>query len=157
MTSIVSGALVGATPMSERAARALRRGEKAKIEAHLYLYGESAYRSLRRKRLPACRRDTRAPERPSSRLRCDGETVVSTVSNPLSDAPAAFLDERGRRYMPVCLVATVDGRARYAGIAVLVDPEKHGYQTDVSLASALGAHLIDIGDSLGVAADDGPE
>jgi len=39
-------------------------------------------------------------------------------------------------------------------VAVLVDPEDHDYQADAGLATALGAHFIDVGDTVGVAADD---
>jgi tetratricopeptide (TPR) repeat protein len=160
LTSIVSSALEGAQPVRERAERALRLlcGEKARFEAHLYLYGESGLS------LVASREAAFAPEGLRQHLSdylfrelhaCDGETIVSTdLTNPLSGAPAAFLDERGRRYAPICLVATIAGRARYAGVAVLVDPEHHDHQMAMNLASALGAHLMDIGDAVGIAADD---
>jgi serine/threonine-protein kinase len=159
-TSIVSSAFAGVDKMHERAARALRLlcGGKAELEAHLYLCADTGLS------LVASQGAAGAPEGLREHLSdylfrelhaCDGETVVSSnLTNPLSDAPAAFLDERGRRYTPICLVAALDAKARYAGVAVLVDPEDHDYQADAGLASALGAHFIDVGDTLGVAADD---
>jgi hypothetical protein len=163
LTSIVSRALEGAEPAGERAARALRLlcGEKATLEAHLFLYGGTGLSLVASQGSAGVPRGLR--EHLSDYLfrelhACDGETAVSVdLTNPLSGAPVAFCDERGRRYTPICLVATVDGKARYAGVAVLVDPENHGHQTDVGLASALGAHFIDVGDTLGVAVEGGPE
>ena len=92
----------------------------------------------------------------SRELRAGGDetAIVSDPAELSLAAPAAFLDEKGRRYAPVWLAATVDGITRYAGVAVVVDAGPHGHRIDAGLASALGAHLMEVGDTAGIAADD---
>ncbi|HEX4336156.1 MAG TPA: serine/threonine-protein kinase [Polyangiaceae bacterium] len=156
ITSIVSRTLEGAEPLGERASRALRLlcGDKASVEAHLYLCGDTGL-SL------AASQNTAAPpeglrdhlnEYLARELRDDDDetAMVSELPDPFVTASAAFRDPKGRRYCPVCLVASVEGTTRYAGIAVMVAPEASAHQIDATIASAVAAHLIDVGDAAGI-------
>ncbi len=158
VSTIVTRLLQGADTREERAARALHLlcAERAAIEGHLYLCGETGL-------LLVASEGTASP--PDGMLEyldshftrelssCDMETAaVSDLSGLSSVSPTLFTDASGRPHRPVFLTAVTGGMARHAALAVFVDGSL-GRSVDGALASALGAHLIEVGDTLGVVAD----
>ncbi len=158
ITSVVSRTLEGAASAGERAARVLRLlcGGRASVEAHLFLSSNAGLA------LAASQEAADAPEGLLDYLTDylsrelhsgDVETaMVEDLPSQFMDALKPFQDERGRRYTLVPLTALVDGTVRYAGVAALIEGDARDHKIDAGLASALGTHLIEVGDTMGIAA-----
>jgi hypothetical protein len=79
----------------------------------------------------------------------DTATELATDSaSELSCAPtrSGFTDARGAFVRPILISCLVDGTARYAGVAALITDNPEVVAGGAQLASAIGAHLIRIGD-----------
>jgi tetratricopeptide (TPR) repeat protein len=158
-TAMVTQLLRGAETAKDRAARVLQLlcSGRASNEGHLYLCGEDG---------PTLIASQGAEEPPGGLLGYvqnqltreleagNSETAVLTeLTARSSECPLIFTDAAGRTHRPIFLTAVVNELARYAAIAVVIDTEDRA--TDFALATALAGHLIEAGDTMGVAAGDG--
>ncbi len=83
----------------------------------------------------------------------DGETAIVSAENLLAaESVAKFTDDTGTDYRPLFLTALVDEVPRHAAIAVLVEAPDGHRPADFALTAALASHLIEAGDTPGIAA-----
>jgi tetratricopeptide (TPR) repeat protein len=82
----------------------------------------------------------------------DGETAIVSEEDLAAEPPTVFTDEGGRILRPIFLTALVDEVPHYAAIAVVVEGPSESQPMDAALTAALAGHLIDAGDTPGIAA-----
>jgi hypothetical protein len=80
------------------------------------------------------------------------ETAIFSLENTSPpNVDRVFIDGTGRAYHPMLLTAIMDCIPRHAAIVVLVDVRDDRQPTDFALTAALASHLIETGDTLGIA------
>jgi hypothetical protein len=156
--AIVTVAMKGADETRGRGERALGLlcNERKADGGHLYLFAEEGLR------LVASVGDDAAPEGLLPFLagrfeESPDELVTMTIAAaalPVSPAheSSIFTDATGAFYDTVLLSCVLDGKALHAGVAVLSHRAARNRATVSALASAVSAHLIRAGDTVGVPA-----
>jgi hypothetical protein len=155
--ALVTHAMMGAGEARARGQRALRllSDERKSDGGHLYLFGEEGLR------LVASVGDDAAPDGllPFLAKRFEENpdefvTMTVAVARPVSPGheSSVFTDATGVVHDPVLLSCVLDGKALHAGVAVLSHRAMPGRAAVSSLASAVSAHLIRAGDTVGVPA-----
>jgi hypothetical protein len=155
---IVTEAMSGADQTIARAERALELlcSERKSEGGHLYLFVDEGLT------LVASVGDRAAPDGllPFLTKRFEeapDELVTMTVAAAaelvsLDAGPSVFTDATGVVHEPVLLTCVLEGRALHAGVAALSHRGAPMRATSSSLASAVSAHLIRAGDTVGVPA-----
>jgi hypothetical protein len=78
--------------------------------------------------------------------------LTGTQMASLAGAGPSFRDEAGTPHVPVLMTSIADGAMRHAGVAVFVEGARTPRQAGgAALVAALSAHLIELGDTHGVA------
>jgi hypothetical protein len=161
VSDVVSSALSGMETRVQRAERALTVmcKEWDADAGHLYLFDESRHGELELTHIASLGAAT-PPEGLLDFLNQDFGRGVDTMytmtvaftsldtSGPVS--ATVFKDAKGSAYEPAPLFCVVDGEARHAGIAVLVQPKRPPSAQTGLITAAIGAHLIRVGDTRGV-------
>jgi hypothetical protein len=161
VTEVVSSVFSGFETREERAERALTVmcKEWQADAGHLYLFDEDRTGQLALTYV-ASLGAAAPPEGLLEFLTQDfdrqADTLVTmTVSFTQFDSSglvsaSVFTDSRGLAYDPTPLFCVVNGEPRRAGVAVFVQPQRLPTPQAGLLASAIGAHLIKVGDTRGV-------
>ena len=159
-TAVVTQLLRGAETTTQRAERVLTVlcRTRASSEGHLYLCEADGPALIASSGaiLPSTALQAYV-QRHLARELSSGDAETAILTDPTgqpSTIPPLFTDEKGRTHRPIFLSTVVNGVPRYAAIAVVVGGSEEGRPADFALASALAAHLIEAGDTPGVAAVD---
>jgi hypothetical protein len=86
----------------------------------------------------------------------DDETAILSMDDTrLSDDLTEFTDEAGNSYRLIFLTTVTGDAPRHVGVAVLVDGGGERRAADLVLTSALASHMIEAGDTPGIATHHG--